>query len=416
MASGVELPPLGWHCLSVGYRRRQPRPRLFREASEPMNFTHPNARYRFGFVLNTTIGNMTRYLNLRKYAERDHEIEFTWAPVNHYTPPDFPSSLRFLPDPLFMRARLLQQAWPVLSRLGSFDAVMFHLYEADLISAARRYLFRRPLRISSTDEAPITNRETYPLYPSEAAKPVWRQNMRLKIDRWRVRKTDVFIPFSSWAANILTSDCGAPRENVHPLHVGLDLEVWHPVPRTVRSIGEKLRILFVGSDFVRKGGNLLLDVFRHRLQGEAELHLVTKQAPAELPPDVFVHADLGPNDHRLANLYRNSDLLVVPTTADVGPLWVFMEAMAMRLPIVGTDTGSATELVQDGVTGLVVKVGDGDGVAKAIHTLAANPPLRLSMGDRGRSLVEAKYDAAKNVPQIIGIMKDAVDRARRHST
>ena len=106
--------------------------------SEPMNFTLPNRRYRFGFVLNTTLGNMTRYANLRKYAERDQEIDFTWAPVNHYTAPDFPSSLRFLPDPLFMRARVLQQASPVLSRLGSFDAVMFHLYEADLISAARR--------------------------------------------------------------------------------------------------------------------------------------------------------------------------------------------------------------------------------------------------------------------------------------
>jgi glycosyltransferase involved in cell wall biosynthesis len=377
-----------------------------------MNFTHPNARYRFGFVLNTTIGNMTRYLNLRKYAERDHEIEFTWAPVNHYTPPDFPSSLRFLPDPLFMRARLLQQAWPVLSRLGSFDAVMFHLYEADLISAARRYLFRSPLRISSTDEAPITNRSTYPLYPADAAKPIWRQRMRLKIDHWRVRQTDVFIPFSSWVADTLTKDCGAPREHVHPLHVGLDLDLWQPLPRVARVIGEKLRILFVGSDFVRKGGNLLLDVFRHRLQGDAELHLVTKQAPTELPPNVFVHADLGPHDERLVNLYGNSDLLVVPTTADLGPLWSFLEAMAMRLPIVGTDTGANTELVQHGVTGLVVKVGDANGIAEAIHALAANTPLRLAMGDRGRSLVEAKYNAAKNVPQIIDIMKDAVDQAR----
>jgi glycosyltransferase involved in cell wall biosynthesis len=377
-----------------------------------MNLPLPNTRYRFGFVLNTTIGNMTRYVNLRKYAERDQEIDFTWAPVNHYTAPDFPSSLRFLPDPLFMRARVLQQATPVLRRLGSFDAVMFHLYEADLISAARRYLFRRPLRISSTDEAPITNRGTYPLYPADLAKPVWRQNMRLKIDRWRVGQTDVFIPFSSWVADILTADCGAPREHVHPLHVGLDLDVWQPPPRTGRSVGEKLRILFVGSDFVRKGGNLLLDVFQHRLQGRAELHLVTKQAPARLPPDVFVHADLGPNDERLVDLYGNSDLLVVPTTADLGPLWSFMEAMAMRLPIVGTDTGSNTELVQHGVTGLVVKVGDGDGIAEAIHALAANTSLRLAMGDRGRSLVEAKYNAARNVPQIIGIMKDAVDRAR----
>ena len=88
-------------------------------------------------MLNTTIGNMTRYLNLRKYAEQDPEIEFMWAPVAHYTPPDMPSRLRFLPDPLFMRARVLQQALPLLNELASLDAVMIHLFEADILCSLR---------------------------------------------------------------------------------------------------------------------------------------------------------------------------------------------------------------------------------------------------------------------------------------
>src|SRR6476469_7206651 len=118
--------------------------------------------YRFGFILNTSIGNMTRYLNLRKYAEQDPEIEFMWAPVAHYTPPDMPSRLRFLPEPLFMRARVVQQAWPLLSDLASLDAVMIHLFEADIFCSLRSYLRRAPIHVSSTDEAPITNRAAYP--------------------------------------------------------------------------------------------------------------------------------------------------------------------------------------------------------------------------------------------------------------
>ena len=174
-----------------------------------------------------------------------------------------------------------------------------------------------------------------------------------------------------------------------------------------------MRILFVGGDFVRKGGALLLEVFAKRFSDSAELHLVTRQAPTDLPPHVHVYADFQPNDSRLAELYSNVDLLVVPTTADTGPLWVFMEAMAMRLPIIGTDTGSNTELVRHSETGLIVSIGDGAGLAHAIDMLAKDPAMRRAMGQRGRELIETRYNAAVNVPGILRVMKDAVETARR---
>jgi len=368
-------------------------------------------RYRFGFLLNTTIGNQTRYLNLRKYAEHDDEIDFTWAPVSHYTPPDLPSRLRFLPDPLFLRARLLQQAQPVLGKLNELDAVMVHLFEADLLLALRSCWRKGPIHVSSTDEAPVTDRSTYPLYPHELNKPVWRQKLRLALDLWRVKHTDQFIPFSAWVAGVLTRDCGVPASKVHPLHVGLDLDLWHAPPKP-RTAGPRLKLLFVGADFSRKGGELLLEVFAKRFQDSAELHLVTRQAPKALPAHVHVHADFVPNDPRLVELYAEVDVLVIPTTADTGPLWVFMEAMSMGLPIIGTDTGANTELVRHGDTGLVVGIGDAEALATAIRTLADDPALRARMGARGRELIETRYSARVNVPRILRVMKDAVDAKR----
>lgn len=369
-------------------------------------------RYRFGFVLNTTIGNMTRYLNLRKYAEGDAEVDFTWAPVNHYTPPDFPSRLRFLPAPLFMRARLLQQAHPVMGRLEHFDAVMIHLFESEILCALRSYFRNEPVRISSTDEAPIVDRSRYPMYPAEIDKPVWRQKLRLALDMWRVRRTDQFIPFSQFAADILIHRCGAPAERVLPLHVGLDLELWRAVQRPAAGVAGRPKILFVGGDFVRKGGDLLLDVFRNRFHRVAELHLVTRQAPKVLPEHVFVHADFHPNDSRLRALYSSADMLVIPTTADLGPAWVFLEAAAMGLPIISTDTGATTEVVRHGETGLVVPVGDADALAEALQVLLDDAPLRRRMGASGRALIEERYDAAVNVPEILRTMKEAVDARR----
>ena len=77
------------------------------------------AHYRFGFILNTTIGNMTRYVNLRKYAERDPDVEFTWVPVSHWAPPTTRLA-KLVPGPIHLRAAVLRQAWPGLASLSRF--------------------------------------------------------------------------------------------------------------------------------------------------------------------------------------------------------------------------------------------------------------------------------------------------------
>ena len=371
------------------------------------------ASYRFGFVLNTTIGNMTRYVNLRKYAERDSSVQLVWAPVSHYLPEGGGGLSSRLPQGLRMRAFVLSQTAPVLGHLQELDAVMVHLFEADILLLLRRYLKRTPLLFSSTDEAPIVDRARYPLYPNDLKKAVWRQKLRLAIDMWRVRHTDYFVPFSEWVAGILKGACHARPDRVHPIHVGLDLELWPAVTRTAAKPGERrTKLLFVGGDFVRKGGELLLNVFTQRFADSAELHLVSAQAPSQLPPHVHAHRDFRPNDPRLRDLYAACDLLVVPTTADTGPLWVFMEAMASGMPVIGTDTGSNSELVRHGETGFVVPIGDAEALGDSLERLINDPAERSRLGLNGRALIETRYSAAVNVPRILQVMKDAVDARR----
>ncbi|MBC7596073.1 MAG: glycosyltransferase family 4 protein [Kineosporiaceae bacterium] len=357
---------------------------------------------------------MTRYVNLRKYAERDPTVSFVWAPVSHYLPNVDRGLLSFLPRGIRLRAFVLGQTAPVFKQLNQLDAVMVHLFEADILLPLRRCVKKWPLLFSSTDEAPMVNRSTYPLYPNDLTKPVWRQQLRLAIDMWRVRHTDYFVPFSAWAANILKDSCRAPRDRVYPIHVGLDLELWPPVARdTSHRLDKTTKLLFVGGDFIRKGGQLLLEVFMQRFGDDAELHLVSAQAPNDLPPRVYAYRDFRPNDPRLRNLYAACDLLVVPTSADTGPLWVFIEAMASGMPIIGTDTGSNCELVRHGETGYIVPIGDETALGDAIADLIDDPPERERMGQKGRALVESHYDAAINVPRILRVMKRAVDSRRQ---
>ncbi|WP_280152733.1 glycosyltransferase family 4 protein [Piscinibacter sp. XHJ-5] len=349
---------------------------------------------------------MTRYVNLRKYAERDPDVEFTWVPVSHWAPRETRLA-KLIPQPIHLRAAVLRQAWPGLAALSRMDAVMVHLFEAELLALLRGFVRSRPVIVSSTDEAPIGDEASYPLYPRDMLKSRARMRMRLAIDRWRARHVDLLMPFSQWAADIFLAECPVDADKVRPMHVGLDLDQWTPgEPRTEEN--GRFRILFVGGDFERKGGHLLIDVFQRHLAERAELHLVSNQAPAEVPAHVHVHRNLKPNDPTLIDLYRTCDVFAVPTTADLVP-WAYLEAMAMRCPAIGTAVGAIPELIPDGRAGFVIPRNDGQALRAALESLIDDPALRQRMAHEGRQHVEMHYNAAVNVPRILRMMKGLVD-------
>ena len=368
-------------------------------------------RYRFGFILNIHSGNMTRYVNLRKFAEKDPEVQCHWTPVSGYPPPSVEKFMSFLPRLWISRFWIFWQLLPALRQLATLDAMVIHLFEAETICALRPRFFRSPILVSSTDEAPIVDESRYPLFPFQLAKSRRRRAFRLRLDRWRLTRMDLFIPFSEWVGNILVKECGVPAEKVFPIHVGIDLGLWSLPSDPTRNVNDRLKILFVGGDFKRKGGDLLLEVFVERFANVAELHIVSGEAPEELPAHVYVHQDLTSNDGRLIRLYSDCDLLAVPSTADLIP-WVFIEAMAMGRPAIGTDVGAIAEIVEHGRTGFIVAKGDQAALGDRIQQLLDDPALRREMGRRGRERVERLFDASKNVSKMLSVIKKQVCEQR----
>ena len=68
-----------------------------------------------------------------------------------------------------------------------------------------------------------------------------------------------------------------------------------------------------------------------------------------------------------------------------------MEAMAYGLPVIATDVGGNSQLVVDGVTGLLVPYADLPALADAIRRLVNDPALAVAMGARGRQRVAEKF-------------------------
>ncbi len=71
---------------------------------------------------------------------------------------------------------------------------------------------------------------------------------------------------------------------------------------------------------------------------------------------------------------------------------VFLEAMAVGLPVVGTPVGGIPDFLQDGETGLFCEPGNPKSIAAAIKRLLDNPALRERLAANGQKLVKEKYD------------------------
>ncbi len=75
-----------------------------------------------------------------------------------------------------------------------------------------------------------------------------------------------------------------------------------------------------------------------------------------------------------------------------------LEAMWFGCPSVATRVGGIPEVVEDGVSGLLVTAGDADELARALESLLSNPPRRLAMGEEARRRAHERFSADVIVP------------------
>lgn len=87
------------------------------------------------------------------------------------------------------------------------------------------------------------------------------------------------------------------------------------------------------------------------------------------------------------------DVFVLSSVQEAFPLTP-MEAMAAGRPVVASRVGAVPEVVEDGVTGLLVDPGDEPGLAAALGRLVADPERREALGTAGRRVAGERFDVA----------------------
>ncbi|MDX8387658.1 MAG: glycosyltransferase family 4 protein, partial [Ghiorsea sp.] len=97
------------------------------------------------------------------------------------------------------------------------------------------------------------------------------------------------------------------------------------------------------------------------------------------------------SNNRLQSLYQTADVFVLPSYWE-GYGIVFLEAMAMGLPVISTTAGAIPEVVAHGKTGLLVKSGDTQALALALETLLDSEDKRQSFSEKALALVKSAPD------------------------
>jgi glycosyltransferase involved in cell wall biosynthesis len=101
----------------------------------------------------------------------------------------------------------------------------------------------------------------------------------------------------------------------------------------------------------------------------------------------------------VARWYRACDAIVL-TSASEGTPVTLIEALAAARPVVSTRVGGVEDVVEDGVTGYLVRPGDTHAVAERLAILATDPELRRRMGDIGRGRVLERYAVDRLVEDV----------------
>ncbi|MBL8769643.1 MAG: glycosyltransferase [Planctomycetes bacterium] len=111
-------------------------------------------------------------------------------------------------------------------------------------------------------------------------------------------------------------------------------------------------------------------------------------------------------------LLAAADVVVNASVGDEGLTGTVREALAMAKAVVCTRTDGNPELVEDGVTGILVPRRKPDAMAAAIERLLADPAMRTRLGGAGRQRVLERMTLAVRVPRVEQIYRDVLAERR----
>lgn len=294
--------------------------------------------------------------------------------------------------------------WNLIRVIRSFrpDIIHSHTPKAGLLSMLAGWLCRVPVRMHTVAGLPLM--EAHGL----------KRWLLLQAERTTYRFANKVLVNSFGLADYIHQHISRRINRAAVLgggsSNGIDLGYFDPL--LMQSAGREIRLrlgladgcvvfVFVGRLVRDKGvGELLLafDAVRLRLP-DCALILVGSEEPDRDPLLPSERARINMGDHIHSAGYQQdvrpwieaANVLVLPSYREGLPN-VLLQAGAMNKPSIATDINGCNEIIEDGVTGLLVKPRDPAGLAAAMRSLAGDPERRGFMGEAARKRIAGRYD------------------------
>jgi glycosyltransferase involved in cell wall biosynthesis len=228
--------------------------------------------------------------------------------------------------------------------------------------------------------------------------------------KWSLKRADALIAISKFVASSLVSS-GHSAARIRVVLNGIDVTDWRPgegrkEARQEFSLPSDAPVLLTvcrlgagkgPADLIRS-----LPSVREEYPDVRLLIVGSEAEPGFRSTLVKLTHELGVAGNVIFTGWRNdvprlmaaADIFAMPSVREPFGL-VFLEAMAMELPVVALQSGAAPEVVEHGITGLLSDPGDIDGLVEHLLALIRDPVRRTAMGAEGRRRAEAYFTAPR---------------------
>lgn len=232
-------------------------------------------------------------------------------------------------------------------------------------------------------------------------------------------KGDLFLPISErWKRRLI--ELGCPEKKILVHRMGIDCKRFSFTPRHLQA-DRRVRLVSIGRLVEKKGVEYAIRAvaklakvnpnIEYHVVGDGPMREDLQRLIQELDVDNAVTLHGWKQQQEIVEILNNAHIMLAPSVTSKkgdqeGIPVVLMEAMAMGLPIVSTQHSGIPELIQHGISGLLVPERDVNALSEKLGNLIEHPEVWSEMGRAGRRYVEEYYDIDKLNDQLVKIYEE----------
>jgi len=295
---------------------------------------------------------------------------------------------------VFLFNHFMEKRFALLKR--SIDIIHGHDWLVALASIATKHFTNKPLVFTyhSTERGRVGTLSTSDSFTIDS------------IEWWCGYEASKIIVTSKSMLNEITNTFKIPNDKISIIPNGIDISEFNiqvnpfEIKRNIGIGEDKKLVLFVGRITSQKGVTYLIQAVPKILSSHPDARFVIVGDGWELGTikNMIYSMGLGEYvktlgflpDHTVKSLMKAADVMVVPSIYEPFGI-VALEAMASGTPLVASDVGGLSELVEHGKTGLKIYPANPDSIAWGINTILSNPQWARTMAQNALAIVKEKY-------------------------